>query len=110
MPLWSVRATSVLSVLLTKSGDLYPVLLEHQPDRYQLFDCWQRIDAVPNAGFSAFVEGTLHSISVKPEITLPDIFLASISIGLMVSEPFKIAAEEAGLTGMAFTVVDVLRL
>lgn len=107
--IWSIRATSVLGEFLKKSGDLHPVLLEGEPNRYELFDCWRRIDMTPNAGFSTFGGEPLRSIAVKPEIVLPDIFLASISIGLMVSERFKMAAETAGLTGMAYAEVDVLR-
>ena len=107
--IWSVRATSVLGELLGKCGDLHPVLVERQPDRYEMFDCWQRVDATPNAGFSAFSGEPLRSLSVKAEVVLPDIFLVSISIGLMVSDRFKTTAEKAELTGMAFAEVDVLR-
>lgn len=108
LDIWSVRATSVLGEFLRKHGDLYPILLETQANRYELFDCWERIDATPNAAFSSFVGGTLKSITVEPKIILPDIFLVSISIGLMVSERFKMAAEKANLTGVEFTEVQVL--
>lgn len=107
--IWSVRATTVLGEFLRKNGDLHPILLESQANRYELFDCWQRIDASPNAGFSAFVGEPLRSITINPEIILPDMFLVSLSIGLIVSERFKMAAEKTGLTGLAYAEVDVLR-
>lgn len=107
--IWSVRATAVLGEFLKNSGDLHPILLDGRPNRYELFDCWRRIDATPNAGFSAFVGGSLKSIGIESNVVLPDIFLISISIGPMVSERFKIAAEKTGLTGMTFSEVDVLR-
>ncbi|MCX7173623.1 MAG: hypothetical protein NT159_06830 [Proteobacteria bacterium] len=109
LAIWSVQATSVLGEFLKNNGDLHPILLDGQPNRYELFDCWRRIDATPNAGFSAFVGGSLKSISITPDVILPDIFLISISIGPMVSERFKMAVEKAGLTGMTFSEVDVLR-
>lgn len=106
---WSVRATALLGEFFTRNGDLHPILFEGQPNRYQLFDCWQRVEARPNAGFRMFAGEPLKSITVKPEIVLPDIFLVSLSIGLMVSEGFKLAAESVGLTGLTYSEVEVLR-
>ncbi|MDP2759905.1 MAG: hypothetical protein Q8O64_05795 [Sideroxyarcus sp.] len=106
---WSVKAVEVLGDFLRANGDLHPLMFEDDSDKYMLYDCWSKFSAQPNEGFSSFVPTSLKSIAIGRGIVLPDIFSASIEIGLMVSERFKEAAEAAGLTGMVFTEVEVIR-
>lgn len=108
--IWSARSVAVLDGFFRVNGDLYPLHFEGAQNRYMLYDCWSKFEAVANEGFSPFVPGTLKSITVGPNVELPDIYLASNMLGLMVSERFKAAAEAAGLTGMVFSEVAIIRM
>jgi len=98
--IFSRKAVNALIQWLDNAGDLHSLIMDEK-DQYFLFDCWVYISIISMEN---------GSITINAGTALPDLFRDSARPGLFVNESFKQSAESAGLTGMVFSPVDVVRI
>ena len=109
---FSSKAITILHEMLEANGDIHPLVFEEIDVSYSLFDCWSFVGAKTNEDYNWFRDGSLKTLTVENSEDLPDVFVVKkpkTIPGLIVSERFKTAAEQAGLTGMVFTEIEIIQ-